>query len=122
MSVEDLDGEWWSPKFRYAFRLAVRERCGYATVTNAPRVYRVGQRLLRIEYVNEGGFSGVQMFADGGWVPVVALLAGPDELRMTGGCFSWRMHRVPQDEVAQDTVLAFAPRRRRLGFPGRATK
>jgi hypothetical protein len=64
------DGEWWSPYLKYAFNLITEDRRGYATVTNAPRIFQPGDCTVKIDRIDRHGFSGEGMFTNGRWYKI----------------------------------------------------
>jgi hypothetical protein len=90
--VDDYDGEWESPTYRYGFDL--RSGSGQATLSNSSS-FAPGDAILRIERVTVNGrFLGEQMFKDGTWVKVTGRLLNSDQLEMNGGGLTWIMKRI----------------------------
>src|SRR5450755_2021663 len=91
------DGEWWSSRFKYAFKLITKDRCGYATITNAPRKFQPGDCTLKIDRIDRRGFSGEGMYTDGRWYKVQVRRISENELvwspAWTDGTGSARMSR-----------------------------
>jgi hypothetical protein len=66
---------------------------GVATITNSPTAYRVGDVILRIRELSGRTFRGEQIFTDGRFYDVDAMLLGRDSLRITGLNQTWVMVR-----------------------------
>jgi hypothetical protein len=75
-----FDGDWYSPFWRYAFRIFGTR--GTTLVSNSPN-YSVGQEMLRIFGVTGNTFTGQQIFTDGLFHPVSGTLVHPDTIRMS---------------------------------------
>jgi hypothetical protein len=86
-----FQGEWLSRELNYAMR--VQGMRGIATITNSPTAYRVGDVILHIREMKGRTFRGEQIFTDGRFYAVDAMLLGRDSLRITGFNQTWVMIR-----------------------------
>ena len=60
--VSRLDGEWYSPQWKYGYRL--KNGVGIATSTNSPN-YKPGDEIIRVFHVEGNYFEGEQVYRDG---------------------------------------------------------
>ena len=86
-----FDGNWYSPDYRYGFR--IHGSIGIATETIAPKKYRIGDIILRIKVYSENTFHGEQIFSDGVGRGVKGTLMDADTIQMEGGSYTWTMVR-----------------------------
>ncbi len=85
-----LQGEWHSPQYVYGLRVENNE--GFATLTNAPEHYQVGDAILCISSARDDTLLGKQIFTDGNFYDIVIEFVG-DELIMEGADLTWQMVR-----------------------------
>jgi len=76
-----LDGHWYSMEWRYGYE--IRNGVGKATSTNSPN-FQVGQDILFLEPAGAGSFKGRQVYTDGKFYAVTAVLQSNDELHFAG--------------------------------------
>jgi hypothetical protein len=135
------DGEWWCPWAKYAFNLITEDRRGYATITNAPRIFQPGDCTVKIDRIDQRGFSGEGIYTDGRWYKIQIQRISENELvwspAWANGAGSARMSRrrttasgeltgsntTSQDERIQRSTRDLLPemsgwRRRAFDSPG----
>lgn len=88
--VAALQGEWHSPQYVYSLRVENTE--GFATLTNAPEHYQVGDAILCISSAQDDLLVGKQIFTDGNFYDITIEFIG-DELIMEGADLTWQMVR-----------------------------
>lgn len=87
-----IDGNWYSQEWRYGYVL--KNGVGKATSTNSEN-FRVGQEIIFLEPGGNGVFKGRQVYTDGKFYAVTAVLQPNGELQFTGERNArWVMRRV----------------------------
>ena len=92
--IHDFDGSYFSPKWKYGFR--IENGVGTATVSNSPK-YKLGDVILRFAAAGPGTFIGEQICTDGVFHPTSGTLARDGDLDIVVfGCGSienarWKM-------------------------------
>jgi len=87
-----IDGNWYSKEWRYGY--ALRNGVGKATSTNSPN-FQVGQEILFLKPSGDGAFSGRQVYTDGKFYAVTAVLQPNGELHFSGERnVRWVMRRI----------------------------
>lgn len=76
-----LDGHWYSKEWRYGYE--IRNGVGKATSTNSPN-FQVGQDILFLETSGAGTFKGRQVYTDGKFYAVTAVLQPNGDLQFSG--------------------------------------
>ena len=86
-----FDGHWYSPEWRYSYRL--RNGIGTATATNS-KEFNVGDTIIKIDATGPTTFAGSQVYRDGKWYGITGRLAN-DRLHISGEKnVSWHMERI----------------------------
>ena len=101
--VSRLDGEWYSPKWKYGYRL--KNGVGIATSTNSPN-FKPGDEIIRIYDIEGNHFEGEQVYRDGRFYRIVLTLENDGRLFIRGeNNISWHMERVrrPSQERSDTT-------------------
>ncbi len=70
-SIRELDGEWYSPEWKYGYRL--NNGVGTATYSNSPN-FRPGDRIIFLTPLGIGSYRGRQVYRDGNFYSVDATL------------------------------------------------
>jgi hypothetical protein len=91
IKINPFNGEWYSPKYRYGFR--IEGKIGVATKSNAPTVYKVGDVMLRINDLQDSSFQGLHIYTNGAWNDVTGELTSENTMIMKGGGFTWTMQK-----------------------------
>jgi len=87
-----INGNWYSKEWRYGYTL--RDGVGKATSTNSPN-YQVGQEIVFLKPSGDGEFSGRQVYTDGKFYEVTAVLQPNGELHFSGERNArWVMRRI----------------------------
>lgn len=90
--VSRLDGEWYSPQWKYGYRL--KNGVGIATSTNSPN-YKPGDEIIRVFHVEGNYFEGEQVYRDGRFYRINLTLEPDGRLFIMGERnVSWYMERV----------------------------
>jgi len=98
-----LDGNWYSKEWRYGY--VIKDGVGKATSTNSPN-FQVGQDILFLEPSGAGTFKGRQVYTDGKFYAVTAVLQANGELQFSGERNArWVMRRLsgPDERPADAT-------------------
>jgi hypothetical protein len=108
-----LDGHWHSREWRYGYE--IKNGVGKATSTNSPN-FQVGQEILFLEHSGAGAFKGRQVYTDGRFYAVTAVLQPNGELHFSGERNArWVMRKVsaaganPSAQTNGGPSLASAP-------------
>jgi len=92
ISASSIDGNWYSKEWRYGYVL--NNGVGKATSTNSPN-FDVGQEILFLEPDGHGAFKGRQVYTDGKFYAITAVLQPNGELQFSGERNAkWVMRRV----------------------------
>lgn len=87
-----LDGNWTSEKWKYGYTL--QNGMGIATSTNSPN-FKVGQNIIQLTATSNNTFSGRQVYTDGKFYNVKAILQSDGRLYFEGEKNAkWVMERV----------------------------
>lgn len=70
-SIRELDGEWYSPEWKYGYRL--NNGVGTATYSNSPN-FRPGDRIIFLTNLGIGLYTGRQVYRDGNFYSIQATL------------------------------------------------
>jgi hypothetical protein len=70
-SIRELDGEWYSPEWKYGYRL--NNGVGTATYSNSPN-FRPGDRIIFLTTLGIGSYTGRQVYRDGNFYSIQATL------------------------------------------------
>jgi hypothetical protein len=87
--IEAMQGEWFSPKYAYAFR--VEGTTGRTTLSNAPAVV-MGEPIFEFEMTGESSFRGRHIQTDGRFVEVTGNIEG-DAMTLASRGHRWTMSR-----------------------------
>ena len=98
-----LQGDWYSARFRYGFNIV--DDKGFATVTNAPHAFAVGDQILRIDGLGNGTASGSQVFTNGAWYDVSIRVSEDGTIEMKGGAWTWTMCRPDWEKLSTAPCL-----------------
>jgi hypothetical protein len=101
--VSRLDGEWYSPKWKYGYRL--KNGVGIATSTNSPN-FKPGDEIIRIFHIEGNDFEGEQVYRDGRFYRIYLTPENDGRLFIRGeGNISWHMERIrrPSQERSDKT-------------------
>ena len=101
--VSRLDGDWYSPKWKYGYRL--KNGAGIATSTNSPN-FKPGDEIIRIYHIEGNDFEGEQVYRDGRFYRIELTLENDGRLFIRGeGNISWYMERLrrPSQERSDTT-------------------
>jgi Caspase domain len=86
-----FDGHWYSPEWKYGYRL--RDGIGIASSTNSPK-FKVGDVIIRIRAVGSKTFEGQQVYRDGRWYHIRGELRSDGRIYIDGEKnVSWFMTR-----------------------------
>jgi hypothetical protein len=90
--ISQLDGDWYSFKWKYGYSLSNGK--GVAFATNSPN-FKVGQEIVRLTAVGKNSFVGENVYKDGKFHKVKATL-GPDGRLLFEGekNVKWEMERI----------------------------
>lgn len=92
--INVLDGHWYSKEWRYGYLL--ESGVGKATSTNSPN-FKVGQEIIFLEDSVNGVYNGRQVYTDGKFYAVRAVLQPNGELHFSGERNArWVMRRAPE--------------------------
>lgn len=87
-----FDGHWYSPEWKYGYRLV--DGVGVATSTNSSR-FNVGDVIIRIRAVAPGIFEGEQVYRDGRWYRIRGELRSDGRIYIAGEKnVSWTMVQI----------------------------
>ena len=87
-----FDGHWYSPEWKYGYRL--QDGVGIASSTNSPR-FNVGDVIIRIRAVAPRVFEGEQVYRDGRWYRIRGELRSDGRIYILGEKnVSWHMERI----------------------------
>ena len=90
-SINNIDGQWYSPEWRYGYVL--RNGVGTATSTNSPN-FQVGQNIIQLTATSANTFTGRQVYMDGRFYNVNATLLSDGRLYFSGEKnVQWTMQR-----------------------------
>lgn len=90
-SARVFDGHWYSPEWKYGYRL--RDGVGVASSTNSPK-FNVGDVIIRIRAVGPRAFEGQQVYRDGRWYRIRGELRSDGRIYIDGEKnVSWYMTR-----------------------------
>ena len=91
-ALQRLDGEWYSPQWRYGYTL--KNGLGVATSTNSPN-FQIGQTIILLSATSATTFTGQQVYTDGNFYRVNAILQPDGRLYFEGEKNAkWLMERV----------------------------
>jgi serine/threonine protein kinase len=87
-----FDGHWYSPEWKYGYRL--QDGVGIASSTNSPR-FSVGDVIIRIRAVAPKVFEGEQVYRDGRWYRIRGELRSDGRIYISGEKnVNWHMERI----------------------------
>lgn len=124
--VNRLDGEWYSPKWKYGYRL--KNGVGIATSTNSPN-FKPGDEIIRIYHIDGNDFAGEQVYRDGRFYRIYLTLEQDGRLFIQGeGNIAWHMERLrrpsqersdrTRENIAKAKCLLFAAARQSCAAAG----
>ncbi len=91
-ALQRLDGEWYSPQWRYGYTL--KNGLGVATSTNSPN-FQIGQTIIQLSATSATTFTGQQVYTDGNFYRVNVILQPDGRLYFEGEKNAkWLMERV----------------------------
>jgi hypothetical protein len=91
-ALQRLDGEWYSPQWRYGYSL--KNGLGVATSTNSPN-FQIGQTIIQLSATSATTFTGQQVYTDGNFYRVNVILQPDGRLYFEGEKNAkWLMERV----------------------------
>ena len=91
-ALQRLDGEWYSPQWRYGYSL--KNGLGIATSTNSPN-FQIGQTIIQLSATSATTFTGQQVYTDGNFYRVNVILQPDGRLYFEGEKNAkWLMERV----------------------------
>ena len=91
-ALQRLDGEWYSPQWRYGYTL--KNGLGVATSTNSPN-FQIGQTIIHLSATSATTFTGQQVYTDGNFYRVNVILQPDGRLYFEGEKNAkWLMERV----------------------------
>ena len=91
-ALQRLDGEWFSPQWRYGYTL--KNGLGVATSTNSPN-FQIGQTIIQLSATSATTFTGQQVYTDGNFYRVNVILQPDGRLYFEGEKNAkWLMERV----------------------------
>ena len=91
-ALQRLDGEWYSPQWRYGYTL--KNCLGVATSTNSPN-FQIGQTIIQLSATSATTFTGQQVYTDGNFYRVNVILQPDGRLYFEGEKNAkWLMERV----------------------------
>ncbi len=90
--ISQLDGDWYSFKWKYGYSLSNGK--GVAFATNSPN-FKVGQEIVRLTAVGKNSFVGENVYKDGKFHKVKATLDPDGKLLFEGEKnVKWEMERI----------------------------
>ena len=102
-ALNSLDGHWYSKEWRYSYLL--KNGVGQATSTNSPN-FQVGQDILFLEATGNGVYRGRQVYTDGKFYAVSAVLQSNGELHFSGERNARWVMRKSSESVEQPRAQA----------------
>lgn len=95
--VAQLDGDWYSYKWKYGYSLSQGK--GVAFATNSPN-FKVGQEIVRLTSVGDNAFVGENIYKDGKFYKIKATLQSDGKLVFEDEKnVKWEMERIQSSEV-----------------------
>jgi hypothetical protein len=90
--ISQLDGDWYSFKWKYGYSLSNGK--GVAFATNSPN-FKVGQEIVRLTAVDGNSFVGENVYKDGNFYKVKATLNSDGKLLFEGEKnVKWEMEKI----------------------------
>lgn len=91
-SIQQIDGNWYSPQWSYGYTL--KNGVGIATSTNSPN-FQVGQNIIQLSAISANTFTGQQVYTDGKFYRVNVTLYADGRLYFEGEKNAkWTMERL----------------------------
>jgi hypothetical protein len=99
-ALQRLDGEWYSPQWRYGYTL--KNGLGVATSTNSPN-FQIGQTIIQLSATSATTFTGQQVYTDGNFYRINVILQPDGRLYFEGEKNAkWLMERVATTPQSTD--------------------
>ena len=90
--ISQLDGDWYSYKWKYGYTL--KDGKGYATITNSQN-FEIGQEIVRLTPIGGSNFVGENVYKDGKFYKVKVTLQSDGKLFFEGEKnVKWTMERI----------------------------
>jgi hypothetical protein len=97
--ISQLDGDWYSFKWKYGYSLSNGK--GVAFATNSPN-FKVGQEIVRLTAVGKNSFVGENVYKDGKFYKVKATLDQDGKLLFEGEKnVKWEMEKIDPETYSQ---------------------
>lgn len=97
--VGQIDGDWYSYKWKYGYTL--KDGKGYATITNSPN-FEIGQEIVKLTSIGGNSFVGENIYKDGKFYKVKVTLQADGKLFFEGEKnVKWTMERIRSSEIEQ---------------------
>ena len=97
--ISQLDGDWYSFKWKYGYSLSSGK--GVAFATNSPN-FKVGQEIVRLTAVGKNSFVGENVYKDGKFHKVKATLDQDGKLLFEGEKnVKWEMERIESNKLSE---------------------
>ena len=95
--ISQLDGDWYSFKWKYGYSLSSGK--GVAFATNSPN-FKVGQEIIRLSAVGKNSFVGENIYKDGKFYKVKATLQPDGKLLFEGEKnVKWEMEKIDPEFI-----------------------
>ena len=116
--VSQLDGDWYSFKWKYGYSLSNGK--GVAFATNSPK-FKIGQEIIRLTAVGNNSFVGENVYKDGKFYKVKATLDQDGKLLFEGEKnVKWEMEKI--DPETFSSIVNSKPDKQAKKKDGDATK
>jgi hypothetical protein len=97
--ISQLDGDWYSFKWKYGYSLSNGK--GVAFATNSPN-FKVGQEIVRLTAVGKNSFVGANIYKDGKFYKVKVTLDQDGKLLFEGEKnVKWEMEKIEPETYSQ---------------------
>ncbi len=111
--ISQLDGDWYSFKWKYGYSLSSGK--GVAFATNSPN-FKVGQEIIRLSAVGKNSFVGENIYKDGKFYKVKATLQPDGKLLFEGEKnVKWEMEKI--DPETYSSIVNAKPEKQAKSKP-----
>ena len=111
--ISQLDGDWYSFKWKYGYSL--NNGKGVAFATNSPN-FKVGQEIVRLSSTGKNAFVGENIYKDGKFYKVKATLQPDGKLLFEGEKnVKWEMEKI--DPETYSSIVSAKPEKQAKSKP-----